>query len=213
MKIRLVPFKEFPVALNMAIDRVLFDRAVETGEACLRFYGFDQPSITIGKFQKSVPPGLRSYPAARRPTGGRAVLHDNDLVMTLVATHTRGFFSGSVLESYRKTAELIAEAGQSLGLSLELETGKPQPYQDMCFDSTSRYELKLNGKKVVGIAQFRDKGVFLEQGSIQVPVDNARLMKEIIRVFEGHRLRLEERALSPEEMQSAKDAQREFEIS
>jgi len=213
MNLRFIPYSQYPATLNMALDMVLLDKSVESGEHILRFYGFKPASVTLGKFQGRIPPGLAAYPAARRPTGGRAVLHDGDLVFCLAGPATDGFFAGAVLETYRKTAEILRDAARSLGVEVELETGKPQPYQEMCFESTSRYELTLSGRKVVGIAQFRDRGFFLEQGSIYLPVDHEQFIEQVKAVFAEKGFSLAERCFSPEEMQVARLAQKEFEIT
>jgi len=210
--LRAIPYSERGGALNMALDWVLFRNVLEGAIPCLRFYGFRPPGVTIGKFQRGVPEGLGGYPCARRPTGGRAVLHDGDLVFSLVGWHTEGYFAGSVLDTYRATAEILAAAARRLGLQVEIEKGAPQPYDEMCFRSTSRYEITLMGRKVIGVAQARDRGAFLEQGSIYLPVDRVLYMNEIKKVFSEIGFDILEEDFSPEELRRAREAQKEFEV-
>lgn len=210
--LRAIPYSERGAVLNMALDWVLFREVLEGGAPCLRFYGFNPPGVTIGKFQERVPEALKGYPCARRPTGGRAVLHNGDLVFSLTGWHTDGYFAGSVLETYRATAEILAEAARRLGLHVEIERGTPQPYDEMCFRSTSRYEITLMGKKVVGVAQARDRGAFLEQGSVYLPVDRNAYMNEIKKVFAELGFEIKEEDFSPEELMRAQEAQKEFEL-
>ncbi|MEO0257148.1 MAG: hypothetical protein ABIM74_07655, partial [candidate division WOR-3 bacterium] len=79
--------------------------------------------------------------------------------------------------------------------------------------ATSRYEIKLMGKKVIGIAQAREKGAFLEQGSIYLPVDKNAYMAEIKRGFSERGFLLEEKGITQQEFERAKLAQKEFEIT
>ncbi|MGC8894929.1 MAG: lipoate--protein ligase family protein [candidate division WOR-3 bacterium] len=210
--LRTIPYSERGASLNMALDWVLLHNVLEGAVPCLRFYAFRPPSVTIGKFQNGIPRSLEAYPCARRPTGGRAVLHDGDLIFSLSGKHTAGYFSGSVLETYRLTAEILAEAAQRLGVPVEVERGSPQPYDEMCFRSTSRYEITLDGRKVVGIAQAREKDAFLEQGSMYVPVDRWLYMEEIKRVLCEKGFEIVEEDFTPEELKRAEEAQKEFEV-
>jgi lipoate-protein ligase A len=210
--LRTIPYSETGAGLNMALDWILFRNALDGAMPCLRFYGFRPPGVTIGKFQKGVPGGLNGYPCARRPTGGRAVLHDGDLVFSLSGRHTTGHFSGPVLDTYRATAEILAAAARRAGVQVEVEGGAPQPYDEMCFRSTSRYEITLMGRKVVGVAQARERGAFLEQGSMYLPVDPELYMNEIKKVFTEIGFDILEEDFSPEELERAHEAQKEFEV-
>jgi len=210
--LRVIPYSETGAGLNMALDWILFRNALDGAAPCLRFYGFRPPGVTIGKFQKGIPRGLNGYPCARRPTGGRAVLHDGDLVFSLSGQHTTGHFSGSVLDTYRATAEILAAAARRAGLQVEVEKGAPQPYDEMCFRSTSRYEITLMGRKVIGVAQARERGAFLEQGSIYLPLDPELYMNEIKKVFTEIGFDILEEDFSPEELERAREAQKEFEV-
>ncbi len=210
--IRVIPYSERGASLNMALDWILMRNVMDGAEPCLRFYGFNPPAVTIGKFQSGIPRSLSGYPCARRPTGGRAVLHDGDLVFSLTGRHTAGHFSGSVLETYRKTAEILSRAARRLGVPVEVERGNPQPYDELCFRSTSRYEITLDGRKVVGIAQARERDVFLEQGSIYVPADRWLYMNEIKKVFTETGFYIAEKDFSPDELKRAEEVQKEFEV-
>ncbi|MGB9589989.1 MAG: hypothetical protein ACPL68_03805, partial [Candidatus Hydrothermia bacterium] len=78
--------------------------------------------------------------------------------------------------------------------------------------STSRYEITLDGRKVVGIAQAREKDAFLEQGSMYVPVDRWLYMEEIKRVLCEKGFEIVEEDFTPEELKRAEEAQKEFEV-
>lgn len=210
--LRTIPYSKREASLNMALDWILFQSVLGGSMPCLRFYAFRPPGVTIGKFQNGIPRGLNGYPCARRPTGGRAVLHDDDLVFSLSGRHTTGHFAGSVLRTYRATAEILAAAARRTGIQVKVEEGAPQPYDEMCFRSTSRYEITLMGKKVIGVAQARERGAFLEQGSIYLPVDPWLYMDEIKKVFTEIGFEILEEDFSPEELERAREAQKEFEV-
>lgn len=212
--LRTIPYSETGASLNMALDWVLFRGVLEGATPCLRFYTFRPPSVTVGKFQKEAPAELRGYPCARRPTGGRAVLHNGDLVFSLAGRHTNGHFAGPVLETYRKTAEILSVAARRAGVQVEVERGNPQPYDKngLCFRSTSRYEITLGGKKVVGVAQARESDAFLEQGSVYLPVEKEIYMEEVKKVFAETGFVILEEDFSPEELKRAQAALKEFEI-
>ncbi len=194
----------------MAIDYALLLEFLEGGPPTWRFFGFSEPSVTLGKLQKRVPRQLLKYPIARRPTGGRAVLHDGDLVFSLVGSWQRGYFSGSVLETYRKTSEIWVEAARGLGVPVEMSLGKPTGYSDLCFESTSRYEITLEGKKVVGIAQMREGEAFLEQGSVYIPADKSLLMEAVFEALERRGLRPHWARLEPETLERARRMKEKF---
>ena len=105
----------------------------------------------------------------RRPTGGRAVYHNGDVVFSLISSIKNPVVGGNILESYKKIAELLKKGFEKRGISLEIFKGKPTSYRDFrCFSSTSRYEIVYKGKKAIGIAQVRKKNYYLAQASIQL---------------------------------------------
>lgn len=203
MEIRYIPFSENPPNWNMAADEYLFRQFMDgKGLPSVRFYGFKPVSVTLGYHQKRVPGIFKKYPAVRRPTGGRAVLHNGDLVYSVVGSHQDGYFAGSIFETYRKIATLLVRAFRKHGYPVELAPGSPQTHTELCFDSTTRYEITLNGKKIVGAAQVRRKHAFLEQGSIQFfEIERTALSQSIIHEFEKEGFRVIERPFSDEEIE------------
>ena len=162
-------------AMNMALDTAILESVI-AGDVppTLRFYGWTRPAVTVGFHQKpEVVLNLKAVERAGievviRPTGGRAVLHGDDLTYSIAipATEVRG---SGVTASYRFLSEALAEGLAEGGIDVTLARGRgssfgpgPQP----CFSSTSRYELVHQGRKLVGSAQRRMKGGLLQQGSI-----------------------------------------------
>jgi len=202
MKIRYIPFSVNAPDWNMAIDEYLLRKFLsDGGMPSIRFYGFDPVSVTLGYHQNRVPGIFKRYPAVKRPTGGRAVLHKGDLVYSVVGSHQEGYFAGSIFETYKKIASLIVRAFRRHGFDAELSAGSPQSHTELCFDSTTRYEITLNGKKIVGAAQVRRKNAFLEQGSIQFfEVDREILSLSILEEFKNEGFEVMEMPLTEAEL-------------
>ncbi|MFC4078260.1 lipoate--protein ligase family protein [Salinithrix halophila] len=173
-------------AENMAIDEAILTAHSE-GKVppTIRFYGWDPATLSIGYFQKvhkEVDMDAlkeRGLGFVRRPTGGRAVLHDQELTYSVVVREDSPDMPTSVTQSYRVISSGLLEGFRRLQLEaemvpLESEEEKAQ-YESMgsaaCFDSPSNYELVVEGRKVAGSAQTRQRGVILQHGSILLQLD------------------------------------------
>ncbi len=158
----------------MAYDEQLFAAFRETDAPILRFYHWDQPTLTLGKIEaRRLDLASLAWPYETRPTGGRAVLHGlGDLCYSLIAPVGDPVVGGSLLESYRKVSSILAGALKTLGRDVALsETKHPALDAPHCFASPAHAELLLGGKKVAGGAQARREKVFLQQGVILLSVD------------------------------------------
>ncbi|MFD1408180.1 biotin/lipoate A/B protein ligase family protein [Kroppenstedtia eburnea] len=173
-------------AENMAIDEAILT-SVSEGEAppTLRFYGWEPATLSIGYFQKVEKEVNRDRLRAkglglvRRPTGGRAVLHDREVTYSVILAEDYPGMPTSVTDSYRVISTGLLEGFRELDLQaemvpLETEEEKAQ-YASLgsaaCFDSPSNYELVVEGRKVAGSAQTRQRGVILQHGSILLDLD------------------------------------------
>ena len=163
---------------NMAVDETIFQGFLK-GESppTLRFYTFSPPAITLGYLQRMEEVDLENcrrmgIQVVRRPTGGRAVIHEGDLTFSLVGGVDDPLFGGSLLETYRKVSEVFRVVFEKMGIEAKLVKSKVgvglKPAPTLCFSSTSRYELLVKGEKVMGCAQVRKGGSFLLQGSLRV---------------------------------------------
>jgi lipoate-protein ligase A len=155
----------------MAIDQALLD-AAERGLGVLRLYRWDPPALSFGRNE----PALRRYDRARieelglsvvrRPTGGRAVWHADELTYA-VACPTDRF--GDLRSAYRRIHEMLAEAVASFGLFPRLAAApvaaQPVDAGD-CFAAPAGGEILVGGKKVVGSAQVRQGTALLQHGSV-----------------------------------------------
>jgi len=174
-------------AENMAVDEALM-LAHAAGETppTLRFYRWDPPAVSLGYFQDPRTEVDRDtcrragVDIVRRRTGGRAVLHEHETTYSVVVS--TGLLPGSVLETYRHLAAGLVQGLRRLGYEAELAPEKSTPGgagnpDGACFEVPSSYEIVVGGKKVVGSAQVRRKGVILQHGSILQRLEPERLAR------------------------------------
>ncbi|HHS50729.1 MAG TPA: lipoate--protein ligase family protein [candidate division Zixibacteria bacterium] len=160
---------------NMRKDAELLARAIE-GELLptLRFFDWDRPTITIGYGQPRTDINFarlaeENIAWAVRPTGGRAVLHWNELTYSVTLPPEHEIARLSVIESYRVLSTALAEGLRHCGVDVEIARGEAGGHKNpSCFSSTSRYEVTHEGRKLIGSAQRRKRGAILQQGSIPI---------------------------------------------
>lgn len=182
---RLLPFRVLRAAENMAVDEAVFRLGRREGlPPTLRFFGWAPPAVSLGYFQQtSREIDVEACRGAgidivRRPTGGKAVLHDQELTYSLSAAVDHPLFTGDILGTYRIISSCIEEALQRLGLTPEVaiegRSAAGTPLEGYCFAAPSRYELLVGGRKICGSAQIRTSGSFLQHGSLLIDIDPAR---------------------------------------
>lgn len=173
-------------ATNMAVDEAIA-AAVARGEQppTLRLYGWRPPAVSLGYFQP-LDAGIdvaavrtRGYDIVRRPTGGRAILHADELTYSVCVRQDQVRGGHSVMQSYREISRGIIAGLELLGAAVTLgDDGTRQataPAADaarpICFAKTARCDLQAAGRKVVGSAQVRRDGGILQHGSIPITID------------------------------------------
>jgi lipoate-protein ligase A len=164
---------------NMALDAALLRAAGREGVCALRLYAWDPPTLSFGRNE----PALRRYDrdaiaarglaVVRRPTGGRAVWHEGEVTYAVAAPAST---FGTLRQAYREIHATIAEALASLGAAVVLAADRPPPPAGVgagaCFASAAGGEvMALRGGKVVGSAQVRGDGAFLQHGSVLLSAD------------------------------------------
>ncbi|MCD1259289.1 lipoate--protein ligase family protein [Paenibacillus athensensis] len=178
-------------AENMAIDEaVLTAHSEGLAPPTVRFYGWEPATLSIGYFQKIAEIDFDAVRAegvgfVRRPTGGRAVLHDKELTYSIIVSETHPGIPKSVTDAYRVLSEGLLRGFRALGLGAEMvnlaseeEKAKyASAGSAACFDSPSWYELVVEGRKVAGSAQVRQKDVVLQHGSILLDMDTDQLFR------------------------------------
>lgn len=167
--------------MNMAVDELLFS-ALEEGRSnqpVLRLYTWEPATLSLGyhqPFAKACAPDFlaqRGFGLVRRPTGGKAVLHQYEVTYSVSAPFS-GPFAGSLVEAYSAIAAALAAGLMRLGLPvtmkerpLRIAPGSKAP----CFMVSSEKEILVEGRKVVGSAQMRGQRAFLQHGAIPLKLD------------------------------------------
>lgn len=166
---------------NMAVDEALMN-FVSRGEIdpVIRFYTWDPATLSIGYFQKLTKEidiekvKEKGFGLVRRATGGRGVLHDKELTYSVIVPESHPNMPQTVTEAYRVISEGLLEGFKALGFEAYFSVPKSKeareklksPRSSVCFDAPSWYELVVEGRKIAGSAQTRQKGVILQHGSI-----------------------------------------------
>lgn len=191
---------------NMAMDEMLLHWHSEGKiPPVIRFYGWKPATLSIGYFQKAEKEiNLHKVQEAglgfvRRATGGRAVLHEHELTYSVIVSEEHKKMPQNVTEAYRVISEGVLRGFQNLGFeayfavpeSIEERNKLKDPKSSICFDAPSWYELVVEGRKVAGSAQTRQKGVILQHGAILLDLDANKLFD----LFNYRNERLKEKML------------------
>lgn len=155
----------------------------------IRFYSWIQPTLSLGRNQRPARAADLAFceqagiVVVRRPTGGQAVLHDDEITYAVVSNEPGAFDGGSVYGTYRRVSEALAEGYRRVGVDVTLARvvsgarNAPGTNEHPCFVSQSRYELAVGGRKIAGSAQRRLRRAFLQHGSMPVSLDRTLLAR------------------------------------
>ncbi|MFD0869922.1 lipoate protein ligase-like protein [Chlamydia abortus] len=194
-------------AMNMAVDEaILIAHSEGRTPPTLRFYGWSPASLSIGYFQRARNEvdfeelKRQGIGFVRRATGGRAVLHDRELTYSMIVAESYPGLPRRVTEAYRVLSQGLLNGFINLGLDAEMVTlaseEEKAKYESMgsaaCFDSPSWYELVVEGRKVAGSAQVRQKEVVLQHGSILLDLNVKQLFSLLKFRSEALKERLEQ---------------------
>lgn len=166
---------------NMARDSALLTRAARTGETVFCVYSWERPTLSFGRNQTAVGRyDVRKIRAAgmdivRRPTGGRAILHNREVTYSVTAP-VEG--APPLRATYTKINRILLDGLSRLGVDAELAASgarAPAPTDRPCFEAPTEGELVARGRKLVGSAQWRDEQGLLQHGSILVDDDQSAL--------------------------------------
>jgi len=191
-------------AWNMAVDEAILEH-IGRGESIptLRLYAWDPPCLSLGHAQSFSDVDVkrlkqRGWEVVRRATGGRAILHTDELTYSVIAPSNEPRVEGIVLESYNRLAQALLLAVKSLEIPVEMKAGKanenvtPNP---ICFEVPSTYEITVNEKKLIGSAQARKKEGVLQHGSLPLTGDLTRICQALVFESEAAREQASQRLL------------------
>jgi lipoyl(octanoyl) transferase len=186
--LKFVPYKVYTGKENMQIDSDILENAIKNNskEPVFRLYGWSPACVSLGrnqkdnfidyKFLKS-----KNIDVVRRLTGGRALLHDNELTYSFVCPFEALKNGDNVTESYKEISQILIDKLANLGIELSFggSSGVHTKF-DYCMLISTGADLTYCGKKLIGSAQFRKDGYILQHGSILYDY-NRTLLEEIFK--------------------------------
>lgn len=166
----------------MALDEALMDSVREGARPALRLYRWRPACLSLGRNQPAAECydraeiARRGLDVVRRPTGGRAVIHARELTYSVVVNDRR---LGGLRQSYVTINRALLEGLAQLGVRAVLQPGSarraPVPSTEPCFRDPAEGELVIDGRKLIGSAQYRHRGVVLQHGSLLLQNDQSVL--------------------------------------
>ncbi|HDP95186.1 MAG TPA: lipoate--protein ligase family protein [Candidatus Aminicenantes bacterium] len=162
-------------AVNMARDEFLFHWCQTHEAGILRLYAWERPAFSIGVSQKSARAvdlnilNDGNHPLVRRITGGKTVLHDDEITYAVVSSEAIFHKDHDLLQSYRLIAQILVDGLKRLNIPAKLSTAR-QPAlarsDHPCFSFPTPNEIEIGDKKIIGSAQKRNHQALLQHGSI-----------------------------------------------
>lgn len=169
-----------PAAENMARDEYLFNLCHDRKVGFLRLYSWKTPTFSLGVSQKILKVLNLEYIEnsgfyyVRRITGGKAVLHNDEITYAVISSEDIFFKEYDLYQSYMLISKILIDAFARLGLDAALSAGSPAKFSksnNPCFSFPTLNEIEIEGKKIVGSAQKRDNTALLQHGSIPIAMD------------------------------------------
>ncbi|MBE0682865.1 MAG: lipoate--protein ligase family protein [Anaerolineales bacterium] len=193
-------------AWNMAVDESILEH-IHRGESqpTLRLYSWNPPCLSLGHAQSFKDVDIdrlksHGWEVVRRVTGGRAILHTDELTYSVTGSAEEPVLAGGVLESYNRLSKALLHAVRTLSLPVEVKEFSDAPASQnlnpVCFEVPSTYEITVDGKKLIGSAQARKKEGVLQHGSLPLTGDLTRICDALIFENESARQTAKERLLA-----------------
>lgn len=170
----LIDYQEYNGSDNMRIDSELLNDAVkkQTKEPILRFYGWVPACVSLGRNQTEEHINVdfckeNNIDIVKRVTGGRGLLHDDEVTYSFVCPCNYLDGGESIIKSYKEISSALMEGLKLLGIEAELGSKKQRSASfDYCMSLSTGADLCHNGKKIIGSAQYRHQNYILQHGSI-----------------------------------------------
>ena len=170
---------------NMAVDEYLFACLSKEPKTTVRFYSWERPTASLGYSQSADKILDLDYclnngiDVVRRITGGKLVLHWREITYSVASSDTETF-SATLADSYRRISSGLIRGLEKMGLRARLAGPAPPSYSRgnmPCFAYPARDEIEIDGRKIIGSAQKRVAGRFLQHGSIPLHDDEGLLRR------------------------------------
>ncbi len=158
---------------NMDFDENLLNFCEENNiPFALRFYGWEKPSVTLGRNQKIS--GIdeefcknNNIDIVRRITGGRALLHDMEITYSIVCNKNILQNGKNLIEAYKELMNIFIKTFKTFNINVSYgEYKKIPPKSGYCMSMSTTCDIDFNGKKFIGSAQYRKNTHLLQHGSI-----------------------------------------------
>lgn len=185
---KIIPHETRTGKENMQIDSDLLDFAIknELKEPIFRLYGWEPACVSLGRNQKDdfLDYELlksKNIDVVRRLTGGRALLHDNEITYSFICPESFLQNGSHIVSSYKEISQILIDKFKKLGIDLDFGTSKPiKTGFDYCMLISTGADLCYKEKKLIGSAQCRSHGYILQHGSILYDYDK-NLLEEIFK--------------------------------
>ena len=183
---KIIPYEVKTGEENMQIDSDLLDYAVtnQIKEPIFRLYGWSPACVSLGrnqddKFLNKEFLKQRGIDTVRRLTGGRALLHDNEITYSFICSEKYLKNGEHIISSYKEICQIFTDKFKNIGIEIDYGTKKQvKTGYDYCMLVSTGADLCYQGKKLIGSAQCRKHGYILQHGSILYDYDK-NLLKEI----------------------------------
>jgi len=180
-----IPYKEYTGAENMSIDEGILEKAIceQMKTPTFRLYGWKPACVSLGRNQadKFIDTDFlksNNIDVVRRLTGGRALLHDNEITYSFVCPSSYLKHGDNVTKSYIEISNILIEKFKKIGIELTFGGAKSVNTKfDYCMLISTGADLCYKGKKFIGSAQCRKQGYILQHGSILYDYDKELLEK------------------------------------
>ncbi|MBR6099095.1 lipoate--protein ligase family protein [bacterium] len=188
--VKFIPYSINSGAENMRIDNELLETAIseQSNEPIFRLYGWSPACISLGKNQSDnfLDTGFLkeiNVDVVRRLTGGRALLHDDEITYSFVCPTSYLKHGENVVKSYIEISQILIDKFKQIGIELDFGGGKKiDTKYDYCMLISTGADLCYEGKKLIGSAQCRKQGYILQHGSILYDCNRELLEK----IFHEH---------------------------
>ncbi len=190
-------------AANMAIDEAILE-SVGRGDSppTLRLYRWEPACLSLGYAQRATDVDqarLESlgWHMVRRMTGGRAILHTDELTYSVALPMAHPLVAGTIVDSYRRISGALLNALQHIGIDphADKRESPAKSVGPVCFEVPSDYEITAGGKKLIGSAQVRRGDTALQHGSLPLRGDVSRICDALIFPTDEARQTARERVL------------------
>lgn len=185
---KIIPYETRTGKENMQIDSDLLDFAIknELKEPIFRLYGWKPACVSLGRNQKDDFLDYeflksKNIDVVRRLTGGRALLHDNEITYSFICPESFLQNGSHIISSYKEISQILIDKFKKLGIDLDFGASKPiKTGFDYCMLISTGADLCYKEKKLIGSAQCRSHGYILQHGSILYDY-NKKLLEEIFK--------------------------------